>query len=491
MHSLKQRSDGHNMRLISTFVGVATLGGFMFGYDSGVINGTQAGLKAAFDVSDTAIGFLVGILSIGCATGAFLAGRLADVYGRRGVMLAAALLFIITALLAGSANSALIFSLARFAAGAAVGAVSVLAPAYIAEVTPARIRGGLSSVQQIMIIIGITGAFIVNFLFATWAGSSLSTFHGATAWRWMFWVQTIPALLFLLALLTIPESPRFLVSKRREAEAQSVLARLFGASAARAKVAEIRASLAADHRPSFGDLTDNSTGRIHKVVYVGVVLAALQQFVGINVIFYYGAVLWQAVGSVENDAFLRNIISGGVSIIACLVTIGVVDKVGRKPLLLIGSCGMAVTLGLVTWCFAQGTLTAGTLHLPPFIGMTALVAANLYVIFFNGTWGPVLWVMLGEMFPNQMRGSALAVAGATLWLSNFVMNIAFPPAMAMFGLAVTYGFFTLCAVLSFFFVLRMVQETTGKELEEMGVADAISIHMKPGSTGGAGRELSP
>ncbi len=457
-----------NLPLIAAIVGVATIGGFMFGYDSGAINGTQEGLKTTFALSELWLGLTVSALLPGCALGAFTAGRLADSMGRRRVMVIAAMLFIVSALASGAAPSALILGLARFFAGAAVGAASVLSPAYISEVTPANIRGRLSSMQQIMIIAGLTGAFLANYYLAGAAGSSTSPFWlGYPAWRWMFWVQVIPAILFVVTLLFIPESPRFLVAKGRNAEAESVLTRLFGARAAVTKVAEIRNSIAADHAPKLSDLNDPVTGKWRKIVWVGIGLATFQQLVGINVVFYYGAVLWQAVGFSEADALKINILSGSLSIAACLFAIFTIDIIGRKPLLLIGSIGMAVTLGILTYCFASGSFVDGKLHLSDQNGLIALYAANIYVIFFNLSWGPVMWVMLGEMFPNQIRGSGLAVAGAAQWLSNYAISLSFPWLAKNIGLPVTYGFYTLCAFLSIIFVMRAVYETRGRELEDM------------------------
>ncbi len=457
-----------NLPLIAAVVGVATIGGFMFGYDSGAINGTQEGLKSTFGLSEGALGLTVSALLPGCALGAFIAGRLADSIGRRMVMMLAAILFLLSALASGAAGSALVLAIARFFAGAAVGAASVLSPAYISEVTPASIRGRLSSVQQVMIIGGLTGAFLANYFLAQAAGSSLGAFWlGYPAWRWMFWVQAAPALLFLLTLLIIPESPRFLVAKGRMAEAENVMTRLFGAATAAAKVQEIRASLARDHAPKLSDLNDPATGKWRKIVWIGIGLAVFQQLVGINVVFYYGAVLWQAVGFSEADALKINILSGALSILSCLAAIGLIDSIGRKPLLLIGSVGMAVTLGILTWCFSVGTFADGHLTLPEGVGTIALFAANVYVIFFNFSWGPVMWVMLGEMFPNQIRGSGLAVAGAAQWLANFAISFSFPWLAANIGLPVTYGFYTACAFLSVIFVMKMVYETKGRELEDM------------------------
>ncbi|WP_369058389.1 sugar porter family MFS transporter [Caulobacter sp. 73W] len=460
--------DRVNMAFISLIVAVATIGGFMFGYDSGVINGTQEGLEAAFNLSALGTGFNVGAILLGCAFGAFAAGRLADFLGRRTVMQIAAVLFIISAIWAGAADTSAHFIIARFIGGLGVGAASVLSPAYISEVTPASIRGRLSSVQQIMIIIGLTGAFVANYVLAATAGGSTAEFWmGFPAWRWMFWLQVVPAAIYLLALLAIPESPRFLVVKRRDAQAAAVLSKLFGAGTGERKVAEIRATLAADHKPKFADLLDPATRKVRPIVWAGLILAVFQQLVGINIVFYYGAVLWQSVGFSENDALKINILSGVLSILACLGAISVIDKIGRKPLLLIGSAGMFVTLAVMAWCFSRATMVDGTLHLDDSTGLIALVAANAYVVFFNLSWGPVMWVMLGEMFPNQMRGSALAVAGFAQWIANFAISVSFPAMAAGLGLVTTYGFYAVSALISYFLVQAWVKETRGKELEDM------------------------
>ncbi|RZJ93443.1 MAG: MFS transporter, partial [Brevundimonas sp.] len=406
--------DKVNLGFIIAIVAVATIGGLLFGYDSGAVNGTQAGLQAAFNLDANGLGFTVGSLLIGCAFGAFFAGRLADVMGRRTVMIVAAVLFLIGALIQGLTDTHILFVSARFAAGMAVGAASVLSPLYISEVAPAKIRGRMSTVQQVMIISGLTAAFLVNYFLAQKAGSSLGEIGGTTAWRWMYLAQAAPAAIFLVALFLIPESPRYLVMKGKDDAARVVLTKLFGAEAAERKIGEIRASFTAGHRPSFKDITGKFIFR--PIVWAGLILATFQQFVGINIIFYYGETLWRLAGVSEEVALERNIISGAVSIAAVLLALAVIDKVGRKPLLIIGSVGMAITLGAMTWAFSGATSdAAGNLALGATAGMTALVAANLYVIFFNFSWGPVMWVMLGEMFPNQMRGSALAICGLAQW----------------------------------------------------------------------------
>jgi len=457
-----------NMGYIGAIVAVATIGGFLFGYDSGAVNGTQEGLRSTFALGDAGLGFTVGSLLIGCFIGAFFAGRLADLMGRRNTMMVAATLFLVGALVQGFADSQIIFVIARIAGGMAVGAASVLSPAYISEVAPAGIRGRLTTVQQIMIITGLTMAFVVNWFLARDAGASTAPhWLGIEAWRWMYLMQAVPAAIFLVALLLIPESPRYLVSKGRDEKATSVLASLFGADVARAKLDEIRATFSADHRPRLSDIKAPGGG-IRKVVWAGIMLAVFQQLVGINVIFYYGATLWQLAGFTEDQSLLINIVSGAVSIAACFGTIAVIDKIGRKPLLLIGSAGMAVTLFVMVYAFSQGSLDAeGSLVLSSELGMIAVVAANLYVIFFNFSWGPVMWVMLGEMFPNQIRGSALAVAGFAQWFANFLISFSFPWMAVNLGLTLSYSFYAVSAVISFFLVQKLVHETRGVELEQM------------------------
>ena len=487
-----------NIGFISAIVAVATIGGFMFGYDSGVINGTQEGLEQAFALSEIGTGFNVGAILLGCAVGAFVAGRLSDAIGRRNVMLIAAVAFILSALGTGGATSSAMFIIARFIGGLGVGAASVLAPAYISEVTPAAIRGRLSSLQQIMIITGLTGAFVANYLLAEWAnGSTGLLWLGYPAWRWMFWMQLLPATIFLLSLLLIPESPRYLVARGREEHAQQVLTRLFGHEVASAKIIEIRTSLAAytrpggvayeveitetivapepasaepqsppDNRPRLSDLVESS-GRIRPIVWAGIGLAVFQQLVGINIVFYYGSVLWRAVGVPESEALFRNVVMGGLSIAACTLTILTIDRIGRRPLLLFGSAGMAITLGLMALAFSTGAVAGEELQLPPGWGQVAFWSGMAYATLFNFSWGPVMWVLLGEMFPNQIRGSALAVAGFAQWMANFIVVLSFPWLLANVGLTITYGFYAASALVSWFFVKAMVPETRGRELEEM------------------------
>ena len=463
-------SDKENTAVIVLISCVATIGGFLFGFDSGVINGTVDGLRLAFNSAGVGTGFNVASMLLGCAVGAFFAGRLADIFGRRALLLVASVFFLVSAWGSGVSGSSVEFVIYRVLGGLAVGAASVMAPAYIAEVTPARFRGAMASVQQIAIIVGLFVAFISNYNLAKFAGSSTEILWlDFEAWRWMFWVEMIPASLFFVALLFIPESPRFLVASGRKDAAEKVLTRLFGPTVAEQKIRSIDESLAADHhRPKLADLIDKNTGRLRRIVWVGIGLASFQQLVGINVVFYYGAVLWQSVGFSESDALLINVLSGGLSVIACTATILLIDKIGRKPILMVGSIGMAITLAVVTFTFATSDVAAnGELQLSDRGGVIALIAANAYVFCFNFSWGPVMWVMLGEMFPNQIRGSGLAVSGLVQWGSNFAITMTFPIMLTSIGLAGAYGFYTLCALLSIIFVAKVVHETKGLELEEM------------------------
>ena len=280
--------------------------------------------------------------------------------------------------------------------------------------------------------------------------------------------ELVPVALFFLDLLFIPESPRYLVAAGRPELAERVLSRLTNPAEAAEEVREIKATLDTSNRPSLRNLLDRATGKIRPIVWVGIALAALQQLVGINVVFYYGAVLWRAAGFSEADALRINVIGGIINVTATLIAIALVDKWGRKPLLLVGSAGMTLFLGILAVVFGMSAVSAdGNLQLSPTAGLVALFSANLYIIAFGMSWGPVMWVMLGEMFPNQIRGAALAVAGFSQWGTNFLVTITFPVFLKVIGLGGAYGLYAGFALLSFFFVKAAIRETKGRTLEEM------------------------
>jgi len=446
---------------------VATLGGFLFGFDSGVINGTVKGLDAAFGATNFASGLNVASMLLGCAVGAFFAGKLSDNFGRRNMMMIAAVFFLISAWGSGVAGTSGSFIFFRILGGLAVGAASVMAPAYISEIAPAHLRGGLASIQQIAIVVGLTVAFFSNYYLAGVSGGATEMFRGYETWRWMFWVEIAPAALFLLLLFFIPKSPRYLMVKGDEEGALKSMTKLFGEVTAKTKLADIKTSLASDHAPRLSDLLKKAGGGLRPIVWVGIGLAVFQQLVGINVIFYYGAVMWEAAGFTEADALKQNVFMGVMSIFATGITLFLIDKFGRKPFLMLGSCGMAIMLAVVAYSFSTGALVDGSLELSDNMGRLALYAAMAYVFFFNMTWGPVMWVMLGEMFPNQIRGAGLAVAGFAQWIANFIVTLTFPLMLGSIGLAASFGIYSAFAFISILFVAKAVTETKGMELEDM------------------------
>jgi SP family sugar:H+ symporter-like MFS transporter len=445
---------------------VAALGGFLFGYDSAVINGAITAIGLQFHASPVALGLTVSSALIGAAAGALVAGRIGDHYGRLVAMRIASVLFVISAIGSGLSHSLLILALFRVVGGVAVGMASVIAPTYIAEISPASIRGRLGSLQQLAIVSGIFLSLLVDYAIAATAGSSQAVWIGGIeAWRWMFIAMVVPAVVYGVLSLTIPESPRQLVAEGRIDEAREVLKRVLGERGLAANITRIRASLSTGHEPSLRDLRGPALGLL-PVVWVGIGLSVFQQFVGINVIFYYSSVLWQAVGFSEKSSLVITVITSVVNVVTTIVAILLIDRWGRRPLLLVGSAGMAVTLGILAFVFGHAPLdAAGQPHLIGSTGLIALFAANAYVFAFGMSWGPVVWVLLGEKFPNRIRAAALAVAASAQWVANWAISTTFP-LLKNAGLGLAYGLYATFAVLSFFFVWRFVQESKGRELEE-------------------------
>jgi MFS transporter, SP family, sugar:H+ symporter len=461
-----------NRRKSSTFyviliAGAAALGGFLFGFDTAVINGAVGAITKAFNASSFEIGLAVSLALLGSAVGAVYAGKIADRYGRVKAMVASSVLFTISAIGSGLPFGIWDFTFWRLLGGIAVGVASVIAPAYIAECSPTHLRGRLGSLQQLAIVVGIFIALLCDYFIAVSAGSAESPFlFGIAAWRWMFWTEIPPAVLYGMAALTIPESPRYLVAKGREPEAANVLSKILGGNVL-GKIEEIRQTVMQEREPRFSDLLQRNGGLL-PIVWVGIGLSVFQQFVGINVIFYYSSVLWRAVGFSEKDSLTITVITAAVNIITTLIAIAFVDKFGRKPLLVLGSIGMTLTLGTMTVMFRSASLdAAGNPTLTGSAGIVALIAANLYVFCFGFSWGPVTWVLLGEMFNNKIRAAALSVAAAMQWVANFIVSTTFPPILQYFGLGSAYGLYTTAAAISLFFVLFFIKETKGMELEDM------------------------
>ena len=461
-------TPAHLLR-VSLLSAVAALGGFLFGYDSGVINGTVGALQKAFNADNVGSGFNVASMLLGCAAGAFLAGRIADRFGRRAALFAAAILFGISSWGSGIATGSFEFVVYRLIGGFAVGGASVICPAYISEIAPAAYRGRLATLQQMAIVLGLFFAFLMNYLIALGAGGASEPFwFGFQAWQWMFWMELAPVALFFVGLFFIPESPRYLVAVGRTGQAEAVLAGLSDPIEAAAKVEEIRATIDTNHRPTLKDLFDQTSKRLHPIVWVGIAIAALQQLVGINVVFYYGEVLWRAAGFSEANALLINVIGGIINVSATVAAILLIDKVGRKPLLLIGSLGMAIFLGVLAVVFGTAEVGPdGNLVLGAATGRIALVSANLYIVCFGISWGPVMWVLLGEMFPNRIRGAALSLAGLSQWGTNFLVTMTFPILLGTIGLGGAYSLYAIFATISGFCAWKFVRETKGRSLEQM------------------------
>src|SRR5512144_3025705 len=343
------------VRYVILIAAAAALGGFLFGFDTAVINGAVLALKNEFNTTSVGIGLSVSLALVGSTVGAFFAGPLADRIGRVRCMVIAAILFTISAIGSGAPFGIGDFIFWRILGGIGVGAASVIAPAYIAEVSPAELRGRLGSLQQLAIVVGIFVALLGDFALAGAAGSAQAPlWFGFKAWQWMFWSGAVPAIAYGVCSLVIPESPRYLVAQGRDLEAERVLERVIGARA-RAEVEEIRHTVSREHKPPrLSDL--RGTWGLLPIVWIGMGISVFQQFVGINVIFYYGSALWRIVGFTEKNALMITTITGVTNIVTTLVAIAFIDKFGRKPLLLLGSLGMVVTLGIVTWIFGTSAV---------------------------------------------------------------------------------------------------------------------------------------
>lgn len=456
------------------FSASAALGGFLFGYDTAVINGAVNAIRDRYDIGAGATGLSVSLTLLGAALGAWVAGSIADRLGRIRIMQIAAVLFVVGAFGSAFPFGIVDLTLWRVLGGIAVGFASVIAPAYIAEIAPAAIRGRLGSMYQLAIVLGIAVSQLVNYAISDAAGGGRGELFGVEAWQWMLAVESVPAFLYLVMTFTIPESPRHLVRCGREDAARKIIGELEGGDdeVVGRRIEEIRTSLGAERgRVGVRALFAATTG-VSALVWVGIALAALQQFVGINVIFYYSSTLWQAVGFGEDRSLLISVVSALVNIVGTFVAIAVIDRIGRKPLLLVGSVGMAVSLAIAAVCFHSATVTTNEIGesvamLEGAAGTVALVAANAFVFFFALSWGPVVWVLISELFPNRVRAAAVGIATASNWIANFLVSATFP-SLADWNLSLTYGGYAVMAVISIVVVGKFVTETRGRTLEQAG-----------------------
>ncbi|MFI1682269.1 MULTISPECIES: sugar porter family MFS transporter [unclassified Streptomyces] len=445
----------------------AAMGGFLFGYDSSVINGATVAIQHRFDVDANMLGWIIATALLGCAVGAAVAGRIADRIGRIRCMQIAAVLFAASAIGSALPFAAWDLTMWRLIGGIGIGMASVIGPAYIAEVAPPAYRGRLASFQQAAIVIGIAVSQLVNWGILNMAdGDQRGKIGGLEAWQWMLGVMVIPALLYGLLSFIIPESPRFLISAGRHSEAKKVLGEVEGTSIdLDARVDEIERGLHREHKPSFKDLL-GKVGFL-PIVWIGIGLSVFQQLVGINVIFYYSNQLWQSIGKDPSSSFLYSFETSIVNIIGTVIAMIFVDRIGRKPLAIIGSAGMAAALFTMAWAFSYKTGSGDNVSLPNAQGLTAIIAANAFVLFFALSWGVVVWVLLGEIFPNRLRAAALGVAASAQWLANFAITKTFP-SMSEWSLTGSYIIYGAFAAISIPFVMKFVKETKGKALEEMG-----------------------
>jgi sugar porter (SP) family MFS transporter len=446
-----------NTNLTGLALAVA-MGGFLLGFDATVISGVVPFIQQYFALNGVAgslrLGWAVSCLGWGAMAGNLAAGFLSDRYGRRAVLRLTAVLFMGSALLASTATSFTVFVMARICGGLGVGAAILTAPVYIAEIAPANRRGGLVSLNQLMIVIGISVSFFSNYFLVG---------LGADSWRWMLGVQAVPASLFLLLLSTVPESPRWLLDKGRSSQALSVLSSLHGASAAQQELAEIQQSLRA--AASTVRIRNVFTARLRFVLLFAVGIAFFQQITGINAIFYYLPTIFAQAGGGLATAFGQSVLVGLVNVGMTLVAIRLIDRLGRRPLLLAGISGMAVALLSIAWAFHAAPATPGTV--PLVNAHLVLFAIITFVACFAISLGPVMWVMLAEIFPNEERAAAISVVGFWNSLVSASVTLIFPWELARLGPDGTFMGYGLMALAGLVFLAIHAPETKGRTLEEL------------------------
>ncbi|HEV7446217.1 MAG TPA: sugar porter family MFS transporter [Steroidobacteraceae bacterium] len=443
-------------------LGVAStvaLGGFLVGFDATVISGAVPFIRDYFglggDSGSLKLGWAVSCLGWGAMAGNLAAGVLSDRFGRKKVLLLTSLLFLASALTAASSTTFTVFVIARICGGLAVGAAILTAPVYIAEIAPARARGSLVSLNQLMIVIGISISFFSNYFLVS---------LGAESWRWMLGVQVIPAAVYFLLLILVPESPRWLLSKGREQSALAVLEQVHGSAAAQRELADIQASLGSKSRQF--TLRALLSGRLRRVLIFGFGIAFFQQATGINAVFYYLPTIFAQAGGGLATAFGQSVFVGFVNVGMTFVAIWLIDRLGRKPLLCIGVAGMTVSLLTISWAFYTAHAAIGG---APAVshGTVVLVAIAAFVASFAISLGPVMWVMLAEIFPNEERAAAISVVGFWNSLVSASVTLFFPQELATWGPAGTFLAYGLLAAAGLLFIVLLAPETKGKTLEEL------------------------
>jgi sugar porter (SP) family MFS transporter len=427
-------------------VSVAACAGLLFGFDIAVINGAIVFLRSQFHLSDLQTEIAAGSLLVGCAIGAAFAGFLSDRYGRRRILIGAAALFAISSVAAGLPHSLNQFIVARILAGIATGIASMVAPMYISENSPPELRGRLITFNQLAIVSGILLAYLVNWVCAA---------TGPNGWRWMFATAAVPAIALCVALFFVPESPRWLIKENREAEAFRILVRIAGKVRALAEAAEIRRAL----QEEAGSLLELLKPGLRLPLIIAVTLAILQQISGVNTVLYYGALIFRERMGEQSatGAIAINVAIGVVNAISTLVAIAVIDKIGRKPLLLVSCAGMAVSLTCMGFAFRIAPPPAGVI-------ITAILC---YVFSFGVGMGPGVWVLMSELFPTRVRGRAMAVATVSLWLACLLLTSTFLTLVGAIGAAGAFWLYAGISIFSFLFIWRVPPETKGRTLEDI------------------------
>ncbi len=423
---------------------IATMGGLMFGFDIAIISGAVPFIQPYFGWNELQLGWGVSSLLVGAIIGAFGSGVLSDIYGRKKVLVVVALFFAVSCTLTALARSSGIFISARLFGGLAVGAASVLSPMYVAEVAPAKKRGMLVSIYQLAIVLGILCSYTINY----------GLHNIDNNWRWMFATGIVPSVLFFVGLFFIPESPRWLYKAGRKEESLKVLTRIGGESLSKVEVLEIAESLKGSTASvSISELFKPSA---RKVMLIGLILAVLVQISGINTVIDYAPKILLAAGVEINNALLQTSLVGLINFIFTFVAILFIDKVGRRSLYLIGSMGMVITLLMLAVSFFL-----------KMEGIFTLICILMFIAFFSSCIGPVFWTLVSEIFPNRIRGKALAFASFTQWIFNFLVVLLFPHFLASVGGAKTFLFLALMSLLQWLFTYMYVPETKGKSLEEI------------------------